>query len=50
MIVGRVKCLLVLVFSVFFLSFPLSIDAQQPKGETDHEGVYEEGINPPPEE
>lgn len=48
MIVGRVKCLFALVFSVFFLSFPLSIDAQQPKGETDHEGVYEEGINPPP--
>ncbi|MDQ3682938.1 MAG: F0F1 ATP synthase subunit A [Bacteroidota bacterium] len=45
MIVERVKCLLVLVFSVFFLSFSANTYAQQHKVETDHvEEVHAEGI------
>jgi len=45
MIVERVKCLLVLVFGLFFLFFSINIYAQQHKGETDHEEeVHKEGI------
>jgi len=45
MIVKRVKCLLALVFTLFFLSFFMSVNAQEHKVETDHEEeVHAEGI------
>jgi F-type H+-transporting ATPase subunit a len=50
MIVRRVKCLLVLAFSLFFLFFFTSSYAQQHKVETDHEEeVHAEGIENPGE-